>query len=217
MGFNHGLGARQPWLFARASSALIAACCAGLAFGGATASAKQVQSIDLICLISVQYDFTPALNFNTVQASGSGLLSSCASPNGRYPRLKSGTVFNTNDVTASGCWPLPMRMTGGRSKIYWNDGTSSTFTVDLSSDPLAGGIRLNAFVIDGPLTGSHAAAIPTAIGQHGVCLPGIPGGLGLSGGVRSATATFGAMPIYHWEQLKSKKKSKKIVVRRQHV
>jgi hypothetical protein len=180
-------------------------CCVGLACGASTASARQVQSIDLVCLISVQYNFTPALNFNTVKASGLGLLSSCGSPNGRYPRLKSGTVFNTNDVIASGCWPLPLRMSGGQSKIYWNDGTSSTFTVDLSSDPLAGGIRLNAFVTEGPLTGSHAAAIPTVVGQHGLC------GLG---GVRSASATFGAMPIYHWEQAKSIKKPK--IVRRTH-
>lgn len=175
----------------RVSSALVTTCLVGLACGAGPVSARQVQSIDLVCLISVQYNFTPALNFNTVQASGSGLLSSCASPNGRYPRLKSGTVFNTKDVIARGCWPTPMLMSGGRSKIFWNDGSASTFIVDLSSDVMAGGIRLNAFVTDGPLTGSHAAAIPTALGQHGLC------GLG---GVSAATATFGVMPIYHWER-----------------
>lgn len=79
-----------------------------------------------------------------------------------------------------------MRMTGGQSKIFCNDGSASTFTVRLSTDPLAGGLRLNADVTDGPLTASHAAALPTVVGQHGLC------GLG---GVRSASATFGAMPI----------------------
>lgn len=194
-----GTQPRRTLAARRTATALTVSCAVGLAGAASPAAAKQVQSIDLVCLISVQYNFTPALSFNTVKASGLGLLSDCASPNGRYPRLKSGTVFNTNDVMATGCWPLPMRMTGGRSKILWNDGTASTFTVDLSSDPTAGGIRLNAFVTDGPLSGSHAAALPTIVGQHGLC------GLG---GVRSASATFGAMPIYHWEQLTSARRTK---------
>jgi len=171
------------------------------------AVAKQVQSIDLICLISVEYNFTPALNNNTVTASGLGLLSDCTSPNGHFPALKSGTVFNTNDVIAHGCWPAPLTMTGGQSKILWNDGTDSTFTVTLSTDPTLGVLRLNAFVTDGRLKGAHAAAIPVAVGQRGLCLPGplapLAGALGGAlggGGVRSAQATFGAMPIYHWIQ-----------------
>jgi hypothetical protein len=162
-------------------------CCLVTLAGPPVAQGARTLTVDLNCFASAQFNFTPPLNFNTVHASEQGLFSSCVSPNGRYPRIKSGVIF-ASDVVASGCWPAPFRLSGPNSKIFWSDGSSSTFSLAVSTDPTSGNLGLNGYVTDGPLAGGHAVAVPIVVAQRGVCL---------LGGVSSMSVTFSSVAITH--------------------
>ncbi len=46
-----------------------------------------------------------------ISVTARGLASSCTSPSGGYPRLKSGVVFATRPLVATGCVPVPVSLT----------------------------------------------------------------------------------------------------------
>jgi hypothetical protein len=171
----------------RSQLALLAALAAG-AIGlasppHATAAAK-LPSVELVCLFSAQLNFTPALNFNTTSASLIGLLSSCVSPNGRQPRLKSAVIFNTSDTIARGCAPAPLTVTSDSNTGLWNDGTKSIFDLDISTDPTNGKLGFNARVTSGAISGTSVVSAPVLLFPHGLCL---------FGGERSLNLSFGAL------------------------
>ena len=188
MKFSHILrdGPRRVGVL-RAFVAMVAGCCLVATAGPGVAEGARTLTVDLHCFASAQFNFTPPLNFNTTHASEQGLLSSCASPNGQYPRIKSGVIF-ASDVLASGCWPAPFRLSGPNSTIVWSDGSSSTFALAISTDPTSGNLGLNGYVTDGPLVGGHAVAVPVAVAQRGVCL---------LGGVSSMSVTFSSVAVTH--------------------
>src|SRR5204862_245836 len=113
---------------------VVASCGLVALAGPGAAQGARTLTVDLNCFASAQFNFTPPLDFNATHASEQGLFSSCVSPNGRYPRIKSGVIFASN-VLASGCWPAPFRLSGPNSKIFWSDGSSSTFSLAVSTDP----------------------------------------------------------------------------------
>lgn len=106
-------------------------------------------------------------------------LSTCVPPNGRYPQLKFAIVFGTNGAIATGCSPLPLRVSGDGFTGFWNNGTESTFNLAVNTD--LGSMEPLGFIADvttGTIAGSQATAVPI-IAQNGLC------GLG---GVRSLSA-----------------------------
>ena len=160
---------------------LSAMCCGALLPAPGAAAAEGVKA-DLVCLFSAEYTFSPPLNFNTTQAVGRALVTSCGTPSGRYPRIKSGVLFSSEPLRASGCSPAPMTINGRGNPVFWNDGTTSAYDVNISTDPRKGGLGFEAFFTDGRFTGGKAAAAPVIIAQNGLC------GLG---GVRSLTLGLG--------------------------
>lgn len=95
-------------------------------------------TVDLVCVASAQYNFSPPLNFNTTSAFASGLLSTCVSPSDNHVHLKSGVVFNSVPLIATGCFPVPVTITGGPTTLLWSDGSTSTFNVAVSTNPASG-------------------------------------------------------------------------------
>lgn len=166
----------------RALAAIGTGCCAAALAGPGVASEAGVPTIDLVCGVSAQYDFSPPLNFNTTTATGRGLLSSCASPSGRYPRLKSGVVFASAPLVATGCSPAPLTMTAAGTTLMWSDGSETRGDFDASTDPTRGALGLNGVATSGPLRGARLSAAPVIVAQRGLCL---------LGGVRSPTVGFG--------------------------
>ena len=182
-------GARRPVLVRRALAAIGAGGCAAALAGPGVASGAGVPRVDVVCAFSAQFDFSPPLSFNTTIATGRGLLSSCASPSGRYPRLKSGVVFVTKPLVATGCSPAPLTMTGP-TRLLWNDGSESSFDIDISTDPRSGAFGINAVVISGTLRGARLSAVPAIVAQTGFC--GFGGVRGLTLGFGVATLTTAA-------------------------
>ena len=163
---------------------LSAMCCGALlAVPGAAAQGSKA---DLVCVFEAEFTFSPALNSNTTNAVARGLMSSCGTPSGRYPRIKSGVLFASTPLRASGCSPAPMTINGTGSTLHWNDGTTSTFDTNVSTDPRQGDLGIAAVVTDGRFKGGRMAAIPAILAQNGLC------GLG---GVRSLTLGFGVATI----------------------
>lgn len=158
---------------ARAARALLAALllCAAVAAAPAAATAR-VPAIDLICQTSAQVNFSPPLNFNRTSASLIGLLTSCASPSGRQRRVKSGVIFGTSGVTASGCAPAPMVVRGGDSRVLWSDGTTSRFSLALSTDPLDGPFGFHSAIHSGTMSGARISGVPVLAAPRGTCLLG---------------------------------------------
>jgi len=168
---------------ARALPALVLTCWLAT-LGAASAAAARSPAVDLVCMGSAQLDFTPPLNFTTSVAKAAGLVSSCASPSGRYRTIKSGVLFATNPLVATGCSPAPLTIAGHGSTVFWNDGTQSTFDVAIGTDPTSDALGVNATFRAGPLAGDQASFAPAVVSQRGLCL---------LGGVRSLTLGFGAL------------------------
>ena len=147
-----------------------------------------VPRVDLVCVASAQFNFSPPLNFNTSEATGLGLASSCTSPSGRYPRLKSAVIFGTTPLVAKGCSPAPMTIVGDGSSALWSDGSKGKIDLDVSTDPLSGALGINAKIVEGPLTGRRISFVPGVVSQRGLCL---------LGGVRSLTLGLGVHHDHH--------------------
>ncbi len=151
--------------------------------GAAAAGAK----VDLLCPLSVSFEFSPPLNgVSPTTARSRGLLSSCTSPSGRYPRIKSGVVFATQPLVARGCSPAPLTMTGPGSGVLWSDGSESRFDLTISTDPTSGAFGFNALLISGTMRGARAVAAPLLLAQRGLCM---------LGGVRSLTMGLGVVAL----------------------
>ena len=163
---------------------VFSAMCCGALLPAPGAAAQGVKA-DLVCVLTAEFTFSPALNFNTTQAVSRGLVSSCATPSGRYPQIKSGVVFGSKPLRASGCSPAPMTISGPGS-VFWSDGTTSTFDVNVSTDPRTGGLGVTADFTDGRFRGGRITAVPVILAQNGLC------GLG---GVRSLTFGLGVVAI----------------------
>ncbi len=164
----------------------LATCCFGALAGPGVSANAQVPSVDLVCLASAQFNFSPPLNFNTTSASLVAVLTNCVSPNGSQPQLSSAQVTST--AIASGCSPLPLTI-GGVLTVTWNDGTTSTWTYSVGTDPTnPGGLGLNALTTAGTLVGDSVVAAPVIISQNGLCL---------FGGVRSLSVNMAAVAWTH--------------------
>lgn len=163
----------------------VASCLAALiAPSGAVAAGAKV---DLLCPLSVSFEFSPPLTgLSTSTAKSRGLLSSCASPSGRYPRIKSGVVFDTEPLVARGCSPAPLTMTGPGSGVLWSDGSESRFDLTISTDPTSGAFGFNALLVSGAMRGARAVAAPLLLTQRGLCT---------LGGVRSLTMGLGVVAL----------------------
>ena len=168
----------------RALPALLATCGVGMA--AAPSAQAAVPRVDLVCVGSAQFNFSPPLNFNTSEATGLGLASSCKSPSGRYPQLRSAVIFGTTPLVATGCSPAPMTIVGDGSAALWSDGSKGKIDLSVSTDPTSGALGINAKIVEGPLAGSKISFVPAIVAQHGVCL---------LGGVRSLTLGLGVITI----------------------
>lgn len=167
----------------RAIVGLSVCCCAATLAGPSVATAARAPTVDLTCLISGEFDFSPPLSFNTSTVRARGLASSCVSPSGRYARLKSAVVFATTPLVATGCVPAPFSMTGPGSTMLWNDGSKSTIDVAVGTDP-TGTLGFGLSVSAGTMKGATFTAAPLILTQRGLCL---------LGGVRSMTLGFGVI------------------------
>jgi len=163
---------------------LLSACAGGLAAPEAQARSS---TVDLTCFIQAQFTFSPALNFNTTSTRFSGMATSCVSPNGRYKELHSGVVFGTDGVTGTGCAPLLLQILGGNNTVFWSDGTTSKFTIEISTDPRSGKLGFVARLTAGRMAGAKISGVPAVITQRGSCL---------LGGVRGLTF-WGVMAYTH--------------------
>ena len=161
-----------------------AGCCVAVLAAPGVASGAGLPKVDLVCALSAQFDFSPPLSFNTTTATARGLASSCASPSGRYPRLKSGVLFFSEPLVATGCSPAPVTMRGTGSTLLWNDGSTSRYDIHVSTDPRSGAFGISAVTTSGTMRGAHVNAVPAIVAQRGFCL---------LGGVRSLTLGFGVM------------------------
>jgi hypothetical protein len=142
----------------------------------------RVRAIDLSCLASFQFDFSPALDNNTVSSQTTAALTGCVSNGNRYRDLLSAILFaDRGHSTATGCAPLPIVIDGVGS-ILWNDESTSEFTFRVNTNPLSGKFGLEAEITGGTLAGGRISALPALILQDGLC------GLG---GVRSLAVNFG--------------------------
>ena len=154
---------------------------------GATARAA-VPVVDLACVSSFQFDFSPPLSFNTVSSQTTAALTSCVSPNSRYPDLLSAVLFaDRGHSTATGCSPLPVTVVGVGS-ILWNDDTSSVFDFHVSTNPLSDAFGFTADIRSGTLAGDRITALPAVVSQDGFCL---------LGGVNSLSVNLGSDIFTH--------------------
>jgi hypothetical protein len=155
---------------------VLAGCCAA-ALTGASATASAL-TVDLSCSGSATIGFSPPLNGSATTASVSGgHLSGCSSPNGSQPSLTSATITATG-LSASGCFPI--FSINGAGTLGWNDGSTSTLSVSLSTNPL-GGLAINVRVTAGRMAGDAILPVPIFV-PHGL-------GCGL-GGTSSLDATI---------------------------
>jgi hypothetical protein len=162
---------------------MVSCCVAMLA---APSTQAGLPRVDLVCVGSAQFNFSPPLNFNTSEATGLGLASSCTSPSGRYSRLRSAVIFGTTPLVATGCSPAPMTIVGDGSSALWSDGSKGKIDLSVSTDPTSGALGVNATIVEGPLAGSKISFVPAVIAQNGLCL---------LGGVRSLSLGLGVITI----------------------
>ena len=114
-------------------------------------SRAAVPVVDLACVSSFQFDFSPPLSFNTVSSQTTAALTGCVSPNSRYPDLLSAVLFaDRGHSTATGCSPVPVTVVGVGS-ILWNDDTSSVFDFHVSTNPLSDAFGFTADIRSGTL------------------------------------------------------------------
>lgn len=168
----------------RALPALMASYCVGVLVAPSARAA--LPRVDLVCVGSAQFNFSPPLNFNTSEATGLGLASSCTSPSGRYTRLRSAVIFATTPLVATGCSPAPMTIVGDGSSALWSDGSKGKIDLSVSTDPRSGALGINATIVEGPLAGSQISFVPVIVAQNGLCL---------LGGVRSLSLGLGVITI----------------------
>ena len=150
----------------------------------ATARAR---TVDISCLASFQFDFSPALDNNTVSSQTTAALTGCVSPGGHNELLSAVLFADRGHSIARGCSPLPIAIDGVGS-ILWNDESTSEFTFRVNTNPLAQRFGLEANITSGTLAGGRITALPALIVQGGLC------GLG---GVRSLAINFGADIFTH--------------------
>lgn len=149
---------------------------------------KRAPSVDLACLATFQFDFSPNLDNNTVSAQTTASLANCISPNSSRPDLNSAVLFaDRGHSTATGCAPAPLSVDGVGS-ILWNDQTSSNFTFAVHTNPLDPKFGLTANIITGTFAGHLITAVPALITQFGFC--GI-------GGTDSLAVNFGVDIVTH--------------------
>ena len=165
----------------------LAGCSAGVLVAPSVTTGAQVRVIDLTCVGSAQFNFSPPLKSARTDVSFMGLVSSCLSPNGSHPQLKSGVVFGTKGTSASGCSPLPLRINGGGNTITWNDGSTSKFSLAVNTNPLGPGFGFAGSLTGGTLNGARVTGAPLLVAQRGLCM--------LSG-VRSLSLT-GTITFFH--------------------
>jgi hypothetical protein len=118
---------------------------------------------DLTCTGNFQFDFSPPLTpaNTTADAAVGGGLVNCQSPNGKYPRLKSGV--RTGDGTATrhfGDQCAPVMTIVEKAELIWNTGEKSKFDITVNTDPSAGRVTISARFTSGPLAGDTANAYP---------------------------------------------------------
>ena len=164
----------------RLLSTVLTACCVGaLAVGTATASA----TIDLNCSGTVTIKFTPPLNGPaTTLSADNGQVSGCTSPNGTQPGVTSGTLTASGGM-ASGCFPIFSAT--ATASFVWNDGSTSTASAALSTNPFVPPI-LSITVTAGRMAGDSILAVPVFV-PHGL-------GCGL-GGTSSLDTLLLALPF----------------------
>ena len=133
-------------------------------------AAAQVPAVDITCVATGQFTFSPPLNFNTTSVSVAGAFSNCFSPSGSQPQLSS-AVLSFGGI-ASGCWPFPATMGGTGGTFTWNDGSVSTFDWTVSTDPFGAPLGLSATITSGPMTGDSGVGVPVLLSQNGLCLLG---------------------------------------------
>jgi hypothetical protein len=139
--------------------------------------------VDLACVASFQFDFSPKLNNNTVSSQTTAALTNCLSPNGSRSDLLSAVLFaDRGHSSATGCAPAPVAIDGVGS-ILWNDGTSSDFTFRVNTNPFASAFGLEAKILTGTYAGHKITAVPLLLLQDGLC--------GVNGGVNSLSVTLG--------------------------
>ncbi len=110
---------------------LAGACIGGLGVLSSPASAAG-PTIDLTCVIqSAVFSFSPPLDGGSTHSTVAVKLTGCRSPNGSHAYLRSATVPESSAI-ATGCPPLPMTIRGD-AVLFWNDGSSSTLTFDIST------------------------------------------------------------------------------------
>ncbi len=141
-----------------------------------------LRAVDLSCLASFQFDFSPKLDNNTVSSQTTAALTACLSPDGLHNDLLSAVLFaDRGHSTATGCSPVPIAIDGVGS-ILWNDDSTSDFTFRVNTNPLAERFGLEANITGGTLAGGRITALPLLILQDGLC------GFG---GVNSLSVNFG--------------------------
>lgn len=154
--------------FGQSLAAMVVLCSGWVAAGPAgRADSALLPSVDLVCTASAQINFSPPLNNDTVSGSVGGYIQSCTSPDGRAAQIRSGAAV-APDTPASGCSPLGLTV-GGNGTISWSNGTTSDFTIEvsthLSKPPLGFGVILTG----GTLAGDRVIAVPLLIDQDGLC------------------------------------------------
>ena len=183
-------------------AALVGVCIATLVLWSGAASARSLTNatvpiVDLACVSSFQFDFSPPLSFNTVSAQTTASLTSCVSPNSSHPELLSAVLFaDRGRSTATGCSPLPITVSGVGS-ILWNDDTSSVFDFHVSTNPLSDRFGFTADITSGTLAGDRITALPAVVTQDGLCL---------LGGVNSLSVNLGSDIFTHKAPLRRSKK-----------
>ena len=160
---------------------LAGACIAALGGLCGPASAN-AQTVDLTCAIKTAlFSFAPPLDAGSTAATVAATLTGCVSPNRSHAALHSATIPRSSAI-ATGCPPLPMTIRG-EAVLFWNDGSSSTLTFDVSTNPASGPLGLSASVTAGRMIGARATAAPVLVTQSGLCGLGGVRSFGLVGGV----------------------------------
>ena len=157
------------------------------ALGGLSASAiAQGPTIDLECVVqSATCTFSPPLQSSSTSATVAAKLTGCYSPNHSHAFLHSATVRESSAI-ATGCPPIPMTIRGN-AVLFWNDGSTSTLTFDVSTNPASGPLGLSASLTAGRMIGATATAAPVLVNQSGLCGFGGVHSFGLTGGLVTFT------------------------------
>jgi hypothetical protein len=149
---------------------------------------RSLRQVDLACVASFQFDFSPKLNGPQVSSQTTAALTGCVSPNSAYPNLLSAVLFaDRGHSTARGCSPFPI-VIDGVGDILWNDATSSDFYFRVNTNPFEPGFGLTANITGGRLAGYRISGVPLLILQDGLC------GLG---GINSLSVNLGTDIVTH--------------------